>query len=93
MIPGERRRHACMEGGAQRESAIGWKTEASGRTEGRAGRRRPGEERGGAMLAWKAAHSGNRPSVGKPKLPAGPKGVPEDAVREKSGAAASCLPR
>ena len=34
------------------------------------------------MLAWKAAHSGNRPSDGKPKLPAGPKGVPEDAVRE-----------
>ena len=35
------------------------------------------------MLAWKATHSGNRPSVGKPKLPAGPKGVPEDAVRER----------
>lgn len=50
MIPGERRRHACMEGGAQRESAIGWKTEASGRTEGRVGRRRPGEERGGGVM-------------------------------------------
>ena len=50
MIPGERRRHACMEGGAQRESGIGWKTEASGRTEGRAGRRRPREERGGGVM-------------------------------------------
>ena len=46
----ERRRHACMEGGAQRESGIGWKTEASGRAEGRAGRRRPGEERGGGVM-------------------------------------------
>ena len=50
MIPGERRRHACMEGGAQRESAIGWKTEASGRAEGRAGRRRPGEKRAAPCL-------------------------------------------
>ena len=51
------------------------------------------EKSGGAMLAWKAAHSGNHPSVGKPKLPAGPKGVPEDAVREKSGAAPCLLRR
>lgn len=29
---------------------IGWKTEASGRAEGRAGRRRPGEERGGGVM-------------------------------------------
>ncbi len=42
---------------------------------------------GGAMLAWKATHSGNKPSVGKPKLPAGPKDMPEDAVREKRGGA------
>ena len=40
----ERRRHACMKGALCGGLTIGWKTEASGRAEGRAGRRRPREE-------------------------------------------------
>ena len=58
-----------MEGDAQRESAIGWKTEASGKTEGHAGRRRPREEGrhhacmkgelcGGLTIGWKTEASG-----------------------------------